>query len=606
MKKQMQEIKAENPSTLVNIMGTECPPLQFLREYTVNSIEAIKRANAKKGVILWGIDPYYLAKDKVEKLCIVDNGDGMTLDEMIHQVATLGVEGANKTHGEDANFGVGGKISAFKNNPEGMVYKSKKNGKCSIVIIALVDSKYVIKEAKSITNKLMPGLLQKEKSGTIVTFLGESLDENTARRISDKGKKDKAGFKYLIQYLNTKFFDIPSQIQITVLDSNDKHGGTKNRTIQGMKRLLNKKSLSKGSLSFNEFNAHWWIQENDFSKNNGTIMGNMGGSCGHIAIILNGEVYEKPYPPYSYLPRFGVYAGMRQVFIYIEPTGDNIYAAIARTRLTVNGNPLSINDMGKLFNDNMPKKLRDFIDAQMGTAQSSTVKDMLKKFLNRFKVPKYIQQTKGDIDGNLVLDHTRKNEKGDLAGCEDGDNPYMPSSDTPIKDLNSRKGSSAKDKEIYGSGRKGKNSMQQGNIADYPDVVWQSVKPMSEDIGIREPGDMEDRVGKFIPNTNTLIINADFAPIDEVIKYWNHRLSITSKGDAKVVRRAVHRSYELNLVDAIIHTKALGRSGANDWNEEIVNKILSDEFSLTTIATPQFHLTSTLKHEIRKDIGRLS
>lgn len=178
----MKELKVENVSRLLNIMANGVSPDQFARELTMNSIEAITRAAVKKGLIHWGIDPVYKKKHGVEKLMIVDNGDGMTPGEMESHLGTLAIEGGNKNHGETGNFGVGGKISSLKQNPYGVMYKSKKNGKCYQMIISSSDGMYLIHGPEKISNKDVPEILQKAKSGTTVTLLGKNKNENTARR----------------------------------------------------------------------------------------------------------------------------------------------------------------------------------------------------------------------------------------------------------------------------------------------------------------------------------------------------------------------------------------------------------------------------------------
>ena len=178
----MKELKVENVSRLLNIMANGVSPEQFIRELTKNGIEAIIRAATKKGKIHWGIDPIYKKKFKTEKLMIVDNGDGMTPEEMESHLGTLAVEGGNRNHGESGNFGVGGKISALKQNPYGVIYKSKKKGKCYQMTISSKNGLYLINGPVKISNKDVPEILRSAKSGTSVTLLGKNKNENTARR----------------------------------------------------------------------------------------------------------------------------------------------------------------------------------------------------------------------------------------------------------------------------------------------------------------------------------------------------------------------------------------------------------------------------------------
>ena len=45
-----------NTGFLLERLGQDCHPLQFLRELTQNSIEAIGRSSATDGLIVWDVD----------------------------------------------------------------------------------------------------------------------------------------------------------------------------------------------------------------------------------------------------------------------------------------------------------------------------------------------------------------------------------------------------------------------------------------------------------------------------------------------------------------------------------------------------------------------
>lgn len=62
----------ENTAFLVERLGQDCHPMQFLRELTQNSIEAIQRTG-KPGEISWDYDPVTYRETGVRKLSITDN-----------------------------------------------------------------------------------------------------------------------------------------------------------------------------------------------------------------------------------------------------------------------------------------------------------------------------------------------------------------------------------------------------------------------------------------------------------------------------------------------------------------------------------------------------
>jgi hypothetical protein len=75
------EMKVANIGFLLDRLGQDCHPLQFLRELTQNSIEAIERS-CKSGQVVWDMDRLYSEFLGEKKLCIIDTGVGMSPDEM--------------------------------------------------------------------------------------------------------------------------------------------------------------------------------------------------------------------------------------------------------------------------------------------------------------------------------------------------------------------------------------------------------------------------------------------------------------------------------------------------------------------------------------------
>tara|TARA_R100000773_G_C4166947_1_gene82307 strand:+ start:382 stop:690 length:309 start_codon:yes stop_codon:yes gene_type:complete len=70
------------------------PADQYLREVNKNAEEAIQRVQKKitdyQGKIIFRRDENYFGKNKVSKLCIIDNGDGMNYDFLKDYMMKLG------------------------------------------------------------------------------------------------------------------------------------------------------------------------------------------------------------------------------------------------------------------------------------------------------------------------------------------------------------------------------------------------------------------------------------------------------------------------------------------------------------------------------------
>jgi len=107
---------------MLDRLGRDCSPLQFLRELTQNSLDAIARTGTGSGTIIWDVDWAYLDLTGVYKLCIIDDGVGMTGQEMVRYINNLSASVHTQSH--SGNFGVGAKIAAATRNHAGLVYLS--------------------------------------------------------------------------------------------------------------------------------------------------------------------------------------------------------------------------------------------------------------------------------------------------------------------------------------------------------------------------------------------------------------------------------------------------------------------------------------------------
>ena len=76
---------------LVDRLGEDCAPLQFVRELTQNAITAVLLRSDHQGHVTWDVDwtRYELADSPTYKLAIIDNGVGMTGEEMVRYINNL-------------------------------------------------------------------------------------------------------------------------------------------------------------------------------------------------------------------------------------------------------------------------------------------------------------------------------------------------------------------------------------------------------------------------------------------------------------------------------------------------------------------------------------
>src|SRR6516165_7037922 len=123
-------MSVHNVAFLLDRLGQDCSPLQYLRELTQNAIEAVTRSR-EPGQIIWDVDWISFDLGGPMKVCVVDTGDGMTGDEMIRFINQLSSSGTEQSF--TGNYGVGAKIAAATKNPAGVIYQSWKNGDGSMI-----------------------------------------------------------------------------------------------------------------------------------------------------------------------------------------------------------------------------------------------------------------------------------------------------------------------------------------------------------------------------------------------------------------------------------------------------------------------------------------
>src|SRR6516225_3426321 len=74
---------------MVNKLGEDCSPLQYIRELTQNALEAVQHLGGQDGEVIWDIYWPHYELDDVFKLCCIDTGVGMTGPEMVEYINKL-------------------------------------------------------------------------------------------------------------------------------------------------------------------------------------------------------------------------------------------------------------------------------------------------------------------------------------------------------------------------------------------------------------------------------------------------------------------------------------------------------------------------------------
>jgi Histidine kinase-, DNA gyrase B-, and HSP90-like ATPase len=591
-------LQVANTGFMLDRLGMDCAPLQFLRELTQNAIEAILRKSEKSGEVIWDVDWTTYDLEGLFKLCVVDNGDGMSGDDLVQYINHLSSSGSVQSH--YANFGVGAKIAAATRNHAGLIYLSWKDKVGSIVHLWRDPNsgQYGLQLQQRpddygywahIEDSVKPETIR--NSGTKVVLYGNSIEQNTMN--APEGSPSPS--RWITRYLNTRYFQFPDGVSVRAREGweYDRKDTDRNllRTITGQKKYLDQHCEHSGALSLTDATARWWIlrKEGALTQNSGFI-----ASTGHCGALYKNELYEMTTGRTSTaaLQNFGVIFGYQQVVIYLEPatsSESDIATDTARTRLLIKSQPLPWADWASEFRERMPHELAAHMEAAAAASDSSDHKEAIKERLKQIEELFHFSRYKPAARGSLVIDTENLTSGGKPRDRQSPDGRGGASTGT---------GSGGKAGSVYSlflapNGIPGKEVK-----ADiFPDVRWITIAD-----GTRETGDLEDRAARFIRSSNTLLINADFRVFADMTKRWTEHYASIAGASAKLVSEVVREWFEQSLLEAVISSNGL--RGSKEWTDEQIDKLLSDE-GLTAVVLPRWHIEQSIKRGLGTRLGSL-
>ncbi|MFA6093763.1 MAG: hypothetical protein WCU88_08480 [Elusimicrobiota bacterium] len=584
-----------NTGFLLDRLGQDCHPLQYLRELTQNSIEAIQRTGAP-GEIIWDLDWTAYDLDGIKKLCITDTGDGMSGDDMVRFLNQL--SSSVSAQSMSGNYGVGAKIAALTRNHAGVVYLSWREGPGAMIHLYR-DSElgqYGLKQWRHhdgsyghfipIEDDVRPEIINGH--GTKVVLLGHSGDADTMQPPFGASSPS----RWISKYLNTRYFRFPQGVVAKAREGWGHPRTDKDRnylrTLTGQEPYLNQHSVSQGQVSLKGAIAHWWILKDEpaISNNSGFME-----SAGHTAALYHDELYEMATARtgMSRLQQFGVTFGYRLVVIYIEPK-DNATTPLttntARTSLLIGNEPLPWTEWAAEFSENLPKEIAQLVAekaaAAADTDHQKSIRDRLKDIMGLFRLSRYRVTPEGDIsvDEDALL-------RGGVVGT-------LPHSIRQRRESSPGGHPGGSAGNVYAVFEKTDGSPGKRVKSDpFPDVRWVSVKD-----GTREHGDMEDRAAKFLDDKNLLLINADFRVFSDMVGHFEKEFNVPEA--RPLVQDAVRGWFEQALVETVLGVQGLANS--KEWTPAQVSCAVSEE-ALTAAVMQRYHVHFAVKRELGSKMG---
>lgn len=597
--------RVHNVDFLIDRLGQDCGELQYIREFTQNSLQACQRKGDPEGHVIWTTHDV----DGIRKLCILDSGDGMTGPDMRKYINQLSCSNAVQAMGQ--NFGLGAKIAGAVTNPVGLVYISKKPGGPYMMVWLMKNElgNYGLRrlssgdgdDAADFYAELDPDdetwihpLFRKYESGTQVILMGELDNQDTA--------KGKAG-QWVVKALNTRYFELPPKITVQACEVYRE--GSNLRPVRGQKYALDSMSTDQGTVDLDTAKVHWWIlgdkkESLSEAKQDGRKKITSPQTfqpayhyTGHTAVIFQSELYNtmEGNTHNKVAQQFGVLMGMNRVVLYVEPDPilNQIYANTSRTQVLINGEvQLPWDEWQEAFLKKMPQELKDFVDSRdlpkNDVNNMDAVREKIQEMMSLFDLSRYKKDPKGESEVDPEDKTTNRGPQGRHS------NPHPTPHPNPPKP--------AKPRTYIKGLRKGGERGRAVTVSDIPDVkIYRG--EMVTDAGFENDTDI---AMNYIPNSRQIHINGDFRVFLNLEQMYVAEFPSLPEGTVKAVVRDALDHY-LRLISIEVVLGLYGLQG-EFWAPSQIEDWLTKQRATTLALLPRILMSHQLKREIHRKLGR--
>ena len=595
-----RDLAVANPTFLLERLGSECGDLQFLRELTVNGLDAIAaQPGPASGRVVWDLDWQRLeaSAGKVRKLTVTDTGTGMRPDQLGRYINQLASSSREQSH--TANFGVGAKVAAGSRNPHGLEYRSWHQGQGSLVCFKRhPDCRWGLEPQpwpdghhdywRPLGEQDKPWLLRGQDHGTQVVLLGhhERHDTTQAPRSVSDARRHR-----MTRYLNSRFRQFPDGIEVLVREHHDRGKPGQLTRVEGERTHVERRAVCGGVVELSDAIAHWWVLDNDHHARRREAT--LWASTGHAVAVHGDELYDalpQTRGGYGRLQDFGVRFGYERVVIHLQPhvEPERLQANTARTMLLLDHEPLPWTRWGEEFAAAMPEEIRQLQEhaaSTDGTPRQDAIRSRVASILPLYRLSRY-RPTQSPRPSPVTADRDDPPTKTRRA------KPTAPTT-PPTKDADSIiTGDAASPNPADGAPPADGSDSQGGAdpIVDLPDVAWISARD-----GTRAPGDLEDQAARYHPARHELTVNADFRAINDLTTHWQRRYT-GIPGAHAVIEAHVREWCEQVLIEVVLAARN------SSWSQDQLDALLSPT-AFTAALLPRHLLHAMLQKRLAQKLG---
>ena len=597
------ELAVANPTFLLERLGSECTDLQFLRELTVNGLDAIAALHPPaRDRVVWDLDweRFDASTGRVRKLSVIDTGTGMTPEQLRYYINRLAASGREQSR--TGNFGVGAKVAAGSRNPHGLEYRSWHQGRGALACFkrhpdgrwGLAPQRWADGRSnfwRPLGDADKPWPLRGQEHGTQVVLLGEHERHDTTQAppsVTD------ARQQWITRYLNSRFLRLPEQVEVLAREHHGRDQPGPLQPIHGERHHVERHAIAAGVVQLSDATVHWWVLDDD-ARGRRREAG-LWASSGHAAAVYGDELYDvlpQTRGGYGRLQDFGIRFGYERVVLHLEPQvqSGRVEANTARTLLLLDHEPLPWSRWGEEFAAAMPEeilRLQERAASADGVPRQEAIRNRVNAILPLYRLSRYrpAQPPRQASAPRLTDDRDESPAGTPLA------KPAAPNGH-PATDAQTTTTEAQPSRDLV-SGKPLSDEQNNEDRADatvnLPDVAWISARD-----GTRAPGDLEDQAARYHPGRHELTINADFRAISDLMAHWRRRYQRVP-GARIVIEAQVREWCEQVLIEVVLAARN------SRWREEQLDALLSPT-SFSAALLPRHLLHAMLEKRLAQKLG---
>lgn len=573
---------------LINRLIQQAPRSTLIREFFKNAEENAALTPGDLGKVRI----YPVEINGVRKLAFWNTGIGMS--ELDLKKATDLSSSINKTMALDGNFGIGAKVSGLAVSPNGIRYRSCKDGRVSEVTIGYdPDQETYVRFAFAFEDGSIDTIIDVTETAkeegqstdydwTEVVLFGESEDHDTVSEPLKKGEVQERS--YVSSEIFRRFSSFGSDLSVMVDVAMTKGGGKEEtgrfRRVHTLEEILDDLSRHETCHDPETGIAVRYIHDPKHQTSSHTESARKipaVASTTFCALVYKGERYDyKTKKAWSSAaPNFGIPFGSRVLTIEIllpdELASPNQY----RDGLTDPGDrsPIEAGDFDHLVRELMPEWVKEIIKAESPKAVENLddLQSELQKLLDEFRVP---TPTLREVKSTSALPTEEDDSGQDESEPVSEDFSEFPGDivfGLKSHDKDGTIGQRAEEKKVRIAPKGAKTSKALQALERVPTIIV-----LDDPDEINDKG-MKGRAAKYYKDGQEIFVNGLYPVVDRMAAELDNEM--VAEGDPEERRttiiKAARRSMAFRVGKAVCY--AISKRLSDDWNADDLDKATSPE-----------------------------